>query len=95
MANQKLIIRSKLKIKEDNALGVIVDSNSLGLKDLKKSYLNKGIQIKKEKFTLKGTIKSLDGYLVNTDLQKINLFLILDIENLNKVVVGDIIEVLL
>lgn len=95
MARQQLIISSKLKIKEGNALGVIIDSSSLGLKDLKRSYLNKNVQIKKENFTLKGTIKSLDGYLANTDLRKINLFLILDIEDLNEVVVGDIIEVLL
>jgi hypothetical protein len=62
---------------------------------LNQSYLNKNVQIKKEKLTLKGTIKSLDGYLANSDLRKVNLFLILDIEDLNKVVVGDIIEVLL
>lgn len=91
MDSKKYIIKSKLKIKEETAFGILIESEkSIDL--ILEEFLTKGIVVKGADTQELGTVKLADGYKSNTNPFQNNIFIITDIVNVEVFGVGDSIE---
>lgn len=91
MNTNKHIIRDKMNVKGETALGIILESQK-SIASLREELHNRNIVVSGTKGKASGMITSADGYKANHDPTKNNLFILTNIANVDDFEIGDSIE---